>query len=145
MCSLTHSTEYECFKFSVFVPKRSRMTQLPCWLTSLIAPLMTRSHHLPQSLIPSPLLHPQRLVSNKVMSLDSDCCSCLLPPLCPQPEAQMSVGLVLYLRCFPNVALGCPISSVVQKRNHRLSRVTEGLVTQQDSVRTGFVCCSCCR
>lgn len=41
---------------SYFVLKRSRMTQLPCWLTSSIVPLMTRSHHLPQSLIPS-LLH----------------------------------------------------------------------------------------
>lgn len=42
------------------------MTQLPCWLTSSIVPLMRRSHHLLQSLILSFFLHPHYLFPIKL-------------------------------------------------------------------------------
>lgn len=107
------------FEPYVFVIKRNRMTQLPCWLTSLIVLLMTRSHHLSQSLTPNPLLRPP-LVPNKVISLDIDCCFCLLPQLCHRPEAPLSAGFSRYPEYSSSVSIAVLLSSTVQRRNHRL-------------------------
>ena len=86
----------------LFAPGRSSVTLLPCWLTSLTAPRTTRRRPLPQSLTPS-LPHLALFFSNKFTSFDSNSCFCLLPPCCPQAEAQVSAGLGLYPQCFPGI------------------------------------------
>lgn len=101
------------FESYVFVPKRSRTTQLPCWLTSLIVPLMTRSNHLSQSPILSPLLHTPFPI--KLCTWISTAASPFGHSCAPSQKPHFVWGLFkvsrVFLKCLHS-------SSVVQRRSH---------------------------